>query len=89
MNETVETPAVETAVAEPQVEPQVQATPEPAPEAAEPQVETPQEASTTTEPSSLDDLLDALGEIPDEPSAALLENLDESTIKNLPASMKG
>ena len=51
MNETVETPAVETAVAEPQVEPQVQATPEPAPEAAEPQVETPQEVSTTTEPS--------------------------------------
>ncbi len=89
MNETVETPAVDTAVAEPQVEPQVQATPEPAPEAAEPQVETPQEASTTTEPSRLDDLLDALGEIPDEPSAALLENLDESTIKNLPASMKG
>ena len=89
MNETVETPAVETAVAEPQVEQQVQATPEPAPEAAEPQVETPQEASTTTEPSRLDDLLDALGEIPDEPSAALLENLDESTIKNLPASMKG
>ena len=89
MNETVEPPAVDTAVAEPQVEPQVQATPEPAPEAAEPQVETPQEASTTTEPSRLDDLLDALGEIPDEPSAALLENLDESTIKNLPASMKG
>ncbi len=89
MNETVETPAVDTAVAEPQVEPQVQATPEPAPEAAEPQVETPQEAPTTTEPSSLDDLLDALGDIPDEPSAALLENLDESTIKNLPASMKG
>lgn len=89
MNETVETPAAETAVAEPQVEPQVQTTPEPAPEAAEPQVETPQEASTTTEPSRLDDLLDALGDIPDEPSAALLENLDESTIKNLPASMKG
>ena len=92
MNETVETPAAETAVAEPQVEQQVEqveATPEPAPEAAEPQVETPQEASTTTEPSRLDDLLDALGDIPDEPSAALLENLDESTIKNLPASMKG
>ena len=92
MNETVETPAAETAVAEPQVEQQVEqveATPEPAPEAAEPQVETPQEETTTTEPSRLDDLLDALGDIPDEPSAALLENLDESTIKNLPASMKG
>tara|TARA_R100001594_G_scaffold147918_1_gene201852 strand:+ start:4596 stop:5564 length:969 start_codon:yes stop_codon:yes gene_type:complete len=86
MNETVETPAVETAVAEPQVETTQE---QPAVEAAEPQVETPPEVTTPTDPSRLDDLLDALGEIPDEPSEALLENLDENTIKNLPASMKG
>ena len=34
-------------------------------------------------------LLDELGEIPDKPNEALLENIDERSIKNLPASVKG
>lgn len=61
----------------------------PAPEVAEPTpVETTAEVSST-EPVKLDSLLDALGEIPDEPSQALLENLDERSIRNMPDSMKG
>ena len=53
----------------------------------EPVVET--EAETPTEPSRLESLLDALGDIPDQPSEALLENLDERSIRNLPAGVKG
>lgn len=72
-----ETPVVETA--ETQVE-----TTEPV-EQTEPVVETEQ----PTDPSRLESLLDALGEIPEQPSEALLENLDARSVQNLPDSMKG
>jgi len=73
--ETIETP---TEVAEPQV------TEVPAEEAATEIVEPP-----PTDSSRLEGLLDALGEIPEKPSDALLENLDAKSIENLPDSMKG
>tara|TARA_R110000824_G_scaffold94249_1_gene227548 strand:- start:813 stop:1814 length:1002 start_codon:yes stop_codon:yes gene_type:complete len=97
MNETtVETPAAEV-VAETQEE-------TPAPEAAEQteQVEVQQEAAPeqpepeqptadvqTVSPERLESLLDALGEIPETPSEALLETLDAKSVENLPDSMKG
>jgi hypothetical protein len=87
MNETtVETPTPE--VAETPVE-------TPVVKAAEPQVETTEatepvvEVEQPTDPSRLESLLDALGEIPEKPSEALLENLDARSIENLPGSMKG
>jgi hypothetical protein len=72
--ETLETPVVE--AAEPEVE---------AVEAAEPV----EEAVQPTDPSRLESLLDALGEIPEQPSEALLENLDAKSVQNLPDSVKG
>jgi len=82
---TVETPTLE--VAE---------TIETPTEVAEPQVtEVPEEAVTEivepppTDSSRLEGLLDALGEIPEKPSEALLENLDAKSVENLPDSMKG
>lgn len=96
MNETtVETPVAEEVTAETHEETPV------IEDAAEPNLETvdtvdtveapTQEAidSVPTDPSRLESLLDALGEIPDQPSAALLENLDERSIKNLPSAVKG
>jgi hypothetical protein len=97
MNETtIETPAPEvTEVAE---------TVETPTEVAEPQetvtetkvIERPEDAvteivesSSSSEPSKLEGLLDALGEIPDEPSQALLDNIDSKSIENLPDSTKG
>jgi len=90
MNETtVDTPTPE--VAETPVE-------TPVVEAAEPQVETTEAVETVeavaeveqpTDPSRIESLLDALGEIPEKPSEALLENLDARSIENLPGSMKG
>ena len=84
MNETIiETPTRE--VAEPQETPT---------EVAEPQVPV-EEAETEiiepppTDSSRLEGLLDALGEIPETPSEALLGNLDAKSVENLPDSMKG
>ena len=92
MNETtVETPATEVAAETPQETP--------APVAAEQTEQTEQveqveqvEQPTVEEvqqPSKLEDLLEALGEIPDQPSEALLGNLDAKSVRNLPDSMKG
>lgn len=94
MNETVDAPVVEEATAEtPEVETPVETTAEAPAETVAPQtVEEPvveTEAETPTEPSRLESLLDALGDIPDQPSEALLENLDERSIRNLPAGVKG
>ena len=100
MNDTpVETPAAETAVAETPIEtPAVEtavAEETPAVETAvaveTPVVETTEApvAEASSSPSKLDGLLDAFGDFPDEPSEALLETLDEKTIRNLPDSMKG
>tara|TARA_R110000824_G_scaffold400108_1_gene606909 strand:+ start:456 stop:1418 length:963 start_codon:yes stop_codon:yes gene_type:complete len=79
---TVETPTPE--VAEPQVEIET-----PVIETAEPPVEPVAEAEQPTDPSKLESLLEALGEIPDKPSEALLESLDARSIENLPSAMKG
>ena len=80
---TVETPT-----------PEVAETIETPTEVAEPQVPV-EEAETEiiepppTDSSRLEGLLDALGEIPEKPSEALLENLDAKSVENLPDSMKG
>tara|TARA_R100000426_G_scaffold1747_1_gene2993 strand:- start:189 stop:1184 length:996 start_codon:yes stop_codon:yes gene_type:complete len=95
MNDTtVETPAAEEAVAETPIEATEEAIETPVVE--EPAAETPPAEvaetpapQTSEQPSKLEGLLDALGDIPDEPSEALLENLDERSIRNLPDSMKG
>ena len=82
---TVETPTPE--VAEPQVEietPVIEVI-----ETAETPVEPVAEAEQPTDPSKLESLLEALGEIPDKPSEALLESLDARSIENLPSAMKG
>ena len=101
MNDTVETPAAEVVAETPQETP----APEAAEQQVEQvdQVDVPQEAASeqiepeqpTTEevqkvsPERLESLLDALGEIPETPSEALLETLDAKSVENLPDSMKG
>ena len=83
MSETTPTPEV----AEPQVEIET-----PVIETAETPVETEEaveEAEQPTDPSRLESLLEALGEIPEQPSEALLESLDARSIENLPSAMKG
>lgn len=83
MNETtVETPTPE--VAETPIEIET-----PVIETAETPVEPVAEAEQPTDPSRLESLLDALGEIPEQPSEALLESLDARSIENLPSAMKG
>lgn len=83
MNETtVETPTPE--VAETPIEIET-----PVIETAETPVEPVAEAEQPTDPSKLESLLDALGEIPEQPSEALLESLDARSIENLPSAMKG
>jgi len=97
MNDTpVETPIVEETVAETPIDNSVETQ---TPVAESPTAETPpaevaetpapQTQQAPAEPSKLQGLLDALGDIPDQPSEALLENLDERSIRNLPDSMKG
>ena len=89
MNE-VDTPAVE--VAEPETVEAPEAAPAPevvAEVETEPTAEVVAEPQTSVDPNKLSALLDELGEIPDKPSEALLENIDERSIKNLPASVKG
>lgn len=86
MNDTtVETPAAEAVAETPQETP--------VPEAAEQTEQTEQVEQPTVEevqqPSKLEGLLDALGEIPEKPSEALLESLDAKSVENLPDSMKG
>ena len=84
MNDTtVETPAAEAVAETPQETP--------VPEAAEQieQVEQVEQVEQPTveevqQPSKLEDLLEALGEIPDKPSEALLENLNAKSVENLP-----
>lgn len=83
MNETtVETPTPE--VAETPIEIET-----PVIETAETPVDPVAEAEQPTDPSRLESLLDALGEIPEHPSEALLESLDARSIENLPSAMKG
>ena len=67
-------------------EPVVEET-EPVVEETEPQPEV--EVETTTTSPKLEALLDALGDIPEQPSDALLDNLDPRSVQNLPDSMKG
>ena len=89
MNDTtVEIPTAEAVAETPQETP--------VPEAAEQieQVEQVEQVEQPTveevqQPSKLEDLLEALGEIPDKPSEALLENLNAKSVENLPDSMKG
>ena len=87
MNEVDTSPAIEAA------EPQTVET-APAPEVAEAQTEPTTLEAVAETPQQIDSnrlasLLDELGEIPDKPNEALLENIDERSIKNLPASVKG
>ena len=95
MNE-VDTPAVSTA-AETPVETPVATPVETAEtttvstEADTPSVQenTPVATPTDNGASRLETLLETLGDIPDEPNAKLLENIDERSLQNLPDSMKG
>tara|TARA_A100001515_G_scaffold63027_1_gene49847 strand:- start:1849 stop:2859 length:1011 start_codon:yes stop_codon:yes gene_type:complete len=72
--------------AEPQVEVETAPAEEEVVETAAPEVESAPVADTS---SRFDSLMDALGDIPDEPNAQLLENIDERSIEKLPDSMKG
>ena len=98
MNDTVETPATEVAAEIPQETPaheaaeqqvdQVDVQQEAASEQIEPEQPTTEEVQKVS-PERLESLLDALGEIPETPSEALLETLDAKSVENLPDSMKG
>lgn len=89
MNETtVETPTPEVAETPIEIETPVIETAETPVEAVE-ATEPVAEAEQPTDPSRLESLLDALGEIPEQPSEALLESLDARSIENLPSAMKG
>ena len=76
--ETTETPVTETAEIEIADQPNEVTT-----------ASTQEQVEQTTAPSKIESLLDALGEIPEKPSEALLENLDARSIENLPSAMKG
>ena len=101
MNDTVETPAAEVVAETPQETPapeaaeqqveqvdQVDVQQEAASEQIEPEQPTTEEVQKVS-PERLESLLDALGEIPETPSEALLETLDAKSVENLPDSMKG
>tara|TARA_A100001515_G_scaffold144997_1_gene151219 strand:- start:1689 stop:2666 length:978 start_codon:yes stop_codon:yes gene_type:complete len=89
MNE-VEIPATsEEVVAETPETPVVETAETPVVEETEAPVETTEEPVVETDPSRLEALLDALGEIPEQPSEALLDNLDPKSVQNLPDSVKG
>ena len=85
---TVETPTPEVAETPVEIETPVIETAETPVEAVE-ATEPVAEAEQPTDPSRLEKLLEALGEIPEQPSEALLESLDARSIENLPSAMKG
>jgi len=83
-----ETQVEATTAPEPQVE--VEA-PTPEPEASAPEPEANAEVSAEPDQSvdRYQSLMKSLGEIPDEPSAQLIDSIDEKTIEQLPDSVKG
>jgi hypothetical protein len=94
MEATTGTPSVEAGTEQAAATPAVEAAPAPAPETAPPAQEA---APAPAQPEVAADLgldkysklMKAFGDIPEEPSAALLDSIDERSIEQLPDSVKG